>query len=71
MGRTKTTERKPTARRSPAAMIGHPAVRIKDASGTAKAAGLRPVLDPPGRAPRSQQPQGNAQAPVTPAHQYP
>jgi uncharacterized protein YcfJ len=32
-------------------MIGLAAGRLKDASGAATAAGLRPVLDPPGRSP--------------------
>src|SRR5690348_18029712 len=52
MGRTRTTKhparsRLPFPRRQ---IIRHPAGHLKDASGAAPAAGLRPVLDPPVRA---------------------
>jgi hypothetical protein len=42
-----------------ARIIGLPAGRLKDASGAATAAGLRPVLDPPARSPRTWQLQEN------------
>jgi hypothetical protein len=40
-------------------IIGLPAGHLKDASGAATAAGLRPLLDLPGRSPRTWQPSGN------------
>src|SRR6266545_5168537 len=46
-------------------IIGLPAGHLKDASGAATAAGLRPVLDPPGRSPRTWQLSGKQEAPVT------
>ena len=50
MGRTRTTEYAPArspAPVSPRQIIGHPAGHLKDASGAAPAATLRPVLTHP------------------------
>jgi hypothetical protein len=47
---------------SRASIIGLPAGRLKDASGAATAAGLRPVLDPPARSPRTWQLQETGEA---------
>ena len=46
-------------------IIGLPAGRLKDACGAAPAAGLRPVLDPPGHDPRTWQLTGKQETPVT------
>jgi hypothetical protein len=62
-----------------ASIIGLPIGRLKDASGAATAAGLRPVLDPPARSPRtwqlpenrrgqSRMPADPAVTGITPAH---
>jgi hypothetical protein len=51
MGTDLTQPKKPARPRLPfprRPIIGLPAGRLKDASGAATAAGLRPVLDPPG-----------------------
>jgi hypothetical protein len=54
--------RAPVPRRQ---IIGLPAGHLKDASGAATAAGLRPVLDLPGRPPRKWQQSGEQETPVT------
>ena len=46
-------------------IIRHPAGHLKDASGAAPAAGLRPVLDPPSRPPRTWQLPGKQETPLT------
>ena len=50
-------------------IIGLPAGHLKDASGAATAAGLRPVLDPPGRSPRTWAATRKQETPVTHARQ--
>jgi hypothetical protein len=55
MGRTRnnrTCTAPPPAPVPAAQIVGLPASHLKDASGAATAAGLRPVLDLPGRSPR-------------------
>jgi len=53
------TRARPPAPVSRSHIIGLPAGHLKDASGAATAAGLRPVPDPPGRSPRTWQLPGN------------
>jgi hypothetical protein len=60
--------RLPVSRRQ---IIGHPAGHLKDASGAAYAAGLRPVLDLPARSPQTWQLPGKQETPVTHAHTEP
>jgi hypothetical protein len=59
----------PVSRRQ---IIGHPAGHLKDACGAAPAAGLRPVLDLPGRSPRTWQPEENRrrQSPMPESSQH-
>ena len=52
-------------------IIGLPSGHLKDASGAATAAGLRPVLDPPGPSPRTWQLSGKQETPVTHARTQP
>ena len=63
--------------RSPPPDIGRPASHLKDASGAAPAAGLRPVLDLPSRSPRhgsyqeQETPVTHAPKPPEPRHNHP
>ena len=74
MGRSDTTEHPRTPSRLPlprCQIIGLAASHLKDASGAATAAGLRPVLDLPGRSPRTWQLPGKQETPVTHARKQP
>ncbi len=64
--KTRTAPGLPFPRRQ---IIGLPAGHLNDASGAATAAGLRPVLDPPGRSPRTWQLSGKQETPLTHAPQ--
>ena len=67
MGRPDTTgyPARPPAPVSRRQIIGLPAGHLKDASGAAAAAGLRPVLDLPDRSPRTLAAAGKQETPVT------